>query len=136
MTDHRSLATAPTAPVAFTEFADGLKEPTELRAEITSGYRRPEPEALPPLLDAARQPSRDSAASRALAHRITTQLRNRKNASGREGLVQGRLQEYTLSSQEGVALMCLAKTRFRRAGGAVAVDPADACGAHLYFKKA
>ncbi len=40
-------------------------------------------------------------------------MRERKSAAGREGLVQGLLQEYALSSQEGVALMCLAEALLR-----------------------
>ena len=40
-------------------------------------------------------------------------MRNQKNASGRAGMVQGLLQEFSLSSQEGVALMCLAEALLR-----------------------
>ncbi|HZW75626.1 MAG TPA: bifunctional proline dehydrogenase/L-glutamate gamma-semialdehyde dehydrogenase PutA, partial [Caldimonas sp.] len=40
-------------------------------------------------------------------------LRERPSGGGREGLVQGLLQEYSLSSQEGVALMCLAEALLR-----------------------
>src|SRR6185437_16914465 len=44
---------------------------------------------------------------------IALQLRGRKPSSGRPGIVQGLLQEYALSSQEGVALMCLAEALLR-----------------------
>ncbi|WP_044599951.1 trifunctional transcriptional regulator/proline dehydrogenase/L-glutamate gamma-semialdehyde dehydrogenase, partial [Cronobacter sakazakii] len=40
-------------------------------------------------------------------------LRNQKTASGRAGMVQSLLQEFSLSSQEGVALMCLAEALLR-----------------------
>ena len=40
-------------------------------------------------------------------------MRDRKSAAGREGLVQGLMQEFSLSSQEGVALMCLAEALLR-----------------------
>ncbi|WP_213955873.1 trifunctional transcriptional regulator/proline dehydrogenase/L-glutamate gamma-semialdehyde dehydrogenase [Variovorax sp. dw_954] len=105
----------PTLPSTspFGAFADGLVESGTLRAGITAAYRRPEPEALPPLLEAARLAPPVADAAHALAHRIASQLRNRKNASGRAGLVQGLLQEYALSSQEGVALMCLAEALLR-----------------------
>lgn len=100
-------------PSSFIDFADGLTPPSTLRAPITAAYRRPEPEALPPLLEQARLPAGQAEEAHALAHRIAQQLRNRKNAAGRAGLVQGLLQEYALSSQEGVALMCLAEALLR-----------------------
>ena len=40
-------------------------------------------------------------------------MRERARASGKAGLVQGLLQEFALSSQEGVALMCLAEALLR-----------------------
>ena len=86
---------------------------TPLRAAITAAYRRPEPEAVPPLLAEARLPVAAAAAAQALARRLAQRLRERRSAAGREGLVQGLLQEYSLSSQEGVALMCLAEALLR-----------------------
>ena len=84
-----------------------------LRLAITSASRRPEPEAVPPLVDQARLDPVQAAAAHALARRLATALRERKSTGGREGLVQGLLQEYALSSQEGVALMCLAEALLR-----------------------
>ncbi len=84
-----------------------------LRAAITAAYRRPEPEAVPPLVAEARLAPATAAAAQALARRLAQTLRDRKSAAGREGLVQGLLQEYSLSSQEGVALMCLAEALLR-----------------------
>src|SRR6185369_16118990 len=84
-----------------------------LRAAITAAYRRPEPEAVPPLLAEARLAPATAAAAQALARRLAQTLRDRKAAAGREGLVQGLLQEYSLSSQEGIALMCLAEALLR-----------------------
>src|SRR6218665_4036007 len=40
-------------------------------------------------------------------------LRQRNNATGRAGIVPGLLQEFALSSQEGMALMCLAEALLR-----------------------
>ena len=40
-------------------------------------------------------------------------MRERSRSAGRAGLVQGLLQEFALSSQEGVALMCLAEALLR-----------------------
>ncbi len=48
-----------------------------------------------------------------LAYQLADKLRNQKTATGRAGMVQGLLQEFSLSSQEGVALMCLAEALLR-----------------------
>ena len=105
------LAAAPSQP--FDAFADGLAEPSSLRRQITRAYRLPEESVLPVLLEGARLPDGKASDARALAYRIAQQLRTRKSATGRAGLVQGLLQEYALSSQEGVALMCLAEALLR-----------------------
>lgn len=108
-----STTSADPLPSSFVTFADGLSEPPALRARITAACRIAEPEALPPLLAQARLPDGEAKEAQELAHRIAQQLRERKNAGGRAGLVQGLLQEYALSSQEGVALMCLAEALLR-----------------------
>ena len=48
-----------------------------------------------------------------LALRLARAVRERSADRGRAGLVQGLLQEFALSSQEGVALMCLAEALLR-----------------------
>lgn len=101
------------APRPFVEFAARLRPQSVLRAAITSAYRRPEPEAVAVLLEQARLPAAQAAAVQALAGQLATRLRERKSAGGREGLVQGLVQEFSLSSQEGVALMCLAEALLR-----------------------
>ena len=103
--------TQPTAP--FAQFAPRTPLTNPLRAAITAAYRRPEPEALAPLLAQARLPQELATASQQLALRIAKSLRERKASAGRAGLVQGLLQEFSLSSQEGVALMCLAEALLR-----------------------
>ncbi|WP_348708651.1 trifunctional transcriptional regulator/proline dehydrogenase/L-glutamate gamma-semialdehyde dehydrogenase [Acidovorax soli] len=103
--------TQPTAP--FAQFAPRTPLTNPLRAPITAAYRRPEPEALAPLLAQARLPQELATASQQLALRIAKSLRERKASAGRAGLVQGLLQEFSLSSQEGVALMCLAEALLR-----------------------
>ena len=45
--------------------------------------------------------------------RVTRNLRQLKASNGRAGFVQDLLQEYSLSSQEGAALMCLAEALLR-----------------------
>jgi RHH-type proline utilization regulon transcriptional repressor/proline dehydrogenase/delta 1-pyrroline-5-carboxylate dehydrogenase len=97
----------------FLEFAESIHPQSVLRAAITGAYRRPEQEVVPMLLEQARLPAPMAEAANKLAATIAEKLRNQKNATGRAGLVQGLLQEFSLSSQEGVALMCLAEALLR-----------------------
>ncbi|RQO83353.1 trifunctional transcriptional regulator/proline dehydrogenase/L-glutamate gamma-semialdehyde dehydrogenase [Acidovorax sp. FJL06] len=101
----------PSAP--FADFAPRTPLSNPLRAAITAATRRPEPEALAPLLAQARLPADQAASAEQLALRIAKALRERKASAGRAGIVQGLLQEFSLSSQEGVALMCLAEALLR-----------------------
>ena len=84
-----------------------------LRRAISAATRLAETEAVPQLLPLARQTPADAQASNRLALKLARTLRERKSATGRAGLVQGLLQEYSLSSGEGVALMCLAEALLR-----------------------
>jgi RHH-type proline utilization regulon transcriptional repressor/proline dehydrogenase/delta 1-pyrroline-5-carboxylate dehydrogenase len=104
-----SLAAAP----AYDALAVEPAAPGPLRAAITAAWRRPEPEALAPLLASAQLRAPQAEAAQGLALRLADTLRTRKRASGRAGIVQGLLQEFALSSQEGVALMCLAEALLR-----------------------
>ncbi|MGL6018838.1 MAG: bifunctional proline dehydrogenase/L-glutamate gamma-semialdehyde dehydrogenase PutA, partial [Gibbsiella quercinecans] len=70
-------------------------------------------ETVAMLLEQARLPADQAEATHRMAYRIAEKLRNQKNANGRAGMVQGLLQEFSLSSQEGVALMCLAEALLR-----------------------
>ncbi len=97
----------------FLDFAESIQPQSVLRAAITGAYRRPEHEVLPMLLEQARLPAPMASATNTLAASIAEKLRNQKNASGRAGIVQGLLQEFSLSSHEGVALMCLAEALLR-----------------------
>ncbi|NWD26358.1 trifunctional transcriptional regulator/proline dehydrogenase/L-glutamate gamma-semialdehyde dehydrogenase [Pseudomonas yamanorum] len=97
----------------FLEFAESILPQTILRAAITSAYRRPEVEVVPMLLEQARLGEEQSRKVLGLATRLAEKLRNQKGSSGRAGLVQGLLQEFSLSSHEGVALMCLAEALLR-----------------------
>ena len=106
-----SVMTQPSAP--FADFAPRTPLSNPLRATITAATRRPEPEALAPLLAQARLPADQAASAQQLALRIAKALRERKASAGRAGIVQGLLQEFSLSSQEGVALMCLAEALLR-----------------------
>ncbi|HDS1738006.1 trifunctional transcriptional regulator/proline dehydrogenase/L-glutamate gamma-semialdehyde dehydrogenase [Pseudomonas sp. BP8] len=97
----------------FLEFAESILPQSVLRSAITAAYRRPEQEMVPMLLEQARLTTAQAEATNKLAAGIAEKLRNQKSASGRAGIVQGLLQEFSLSSQEGVALMCLAEALLR-----------------------
>ncbi|MGE0153187.1 MAG: trifunctional transcriptional regulator/proline dehydrogenase/L-glutamate gamma-semialdehyde dehydrogenase [Reyranellaceae bacterium] len=97
------------SPPPFRAFARTVQPQSALRAEITAAYRRPEPECLPPLLAEATLPKPKADAARQLARMLTEKLRAKSRSGGVEGLIH----EYSLSSQEGVALMCLAEALLR-----------------------
>uniref|UniRef100_UPI0018E34EF7 proline dehydrogenase family protein n=1 Tax=Macromonas nakdongensis TaxID=1843082 RepID=UPI0018E34EF7 len=94
-------------------YAEGPLQRDALRSAISAACRLPEAQAVAALLPQATLPPGLAASSQALAQRIARRLRERKHDGGRSGLVQGLLQEYALSSQEGVALMCLAEALLR-----------------------
>lgn len=93
----------------FLEFAQAVQPQSVLRAKITAAYRRPEQECLPLLISQARLPGPVAASATALARSLVTALRSKSQGSGVEALIH----EYSLSSQEGVALMCLAEALLR-----------------------
>jgi RHH-type transcriptional regulator, proline utilization regulon repressor / proline dehydrogenase / delta 1-pyrroline-5-carboxylate dehydrogenase len=97
----------PTAP--FAGFLADIQNHQGLRAAIDARYRIPETECLPGLLEAAGLP----AATKQKAHALASQLVGGLRARPPAGLVQGLMHEYALSSQEGVALMCLAEALLR-----------------------
>lgn len=93
----------------FANFAPSVSKRSELRQAITAAYRLPEPEAVTPLVEAARVTPADREAIAGLATRLISRLR----AKGPRGGVEGLVKEYSLSSQEGIALMCLAEALLR-----------------------
>ena len=99
--------TAP--PLPFADLVRDSVPRDALRRAVTAAHRRPEPECLPPLIAAARLPEEEQTQARALARRLVTALR----AHPRKGGVEALVQEFSLSSQEGVALMCLAEALLR-----------------------
>ena len=88
-------------------------EPSPLRQAIARATRLPEARALAPLLALARQSPAATAHTHALARTLVQGLREGPGPSGRAGRVQSLMQEYALSSEEGVALMCLAEALLR-----------------------
>ncbi len=96
-------------PTAFRAFDPAPPPPHKLRHAITAATRRPEADCLAPLIAEATLPEAARARAQALARRLVTTLRQK---AGR-GLVEALMQEYALSSQEGIALMCLAEALLR-----------------------
>ncbi|WP_107687599.1 bifunctional proline dehydrogenase/L-glutamate gamma-semialdehyde dehydrogenase PutA [Neisseria wadsworthii] len=83
---------------------------SDLRSRITAAYRRNETEAVQDMLQCAQISPEEQSAADTLARRLVTQVRNnRKKSSGVDALMH----EFSLSSEEGVALMCLAEALLR-----------------------
>ncbi|OZB71292.1 MULTISPECIES: trifunctional transcriptional regulator/proline dehydrogenase/L-glutamate gamma-semialdehyde dehydrogenase [unclassified Thiomonas] len=97
-------------PTPFLDWAQNVLPQTDLRAAITAAWHRPEPECLPMLIELAQIPdATQRTAVRQVAERLVEGVRARREMGGVEALVQ----EFSLSSQEGVALMCLAEALLR-----------------------
>ncbi|WCT72427.1 trifunctional transcriptional regulator/proline dehydrogenase/L-glutamate gamma-semialdehyde dehydrogenase [Sphingomonas naphthae] len=96
-------------PAPFTDFAPAVRVQSASRQAITAAYRRDEAESMAPLLDQATLPDPQRTAIAATARRLIEALRAKKSRGGVEALVQ----EFALSSEEGVALMCLAEALLR-----------------------
>src|SRR5437773_7316047 len=93
----------------FAAFLREVRPQSHLRAAITAAYRRPESACLELLLDLAATSEAEAARVREIANRLVVVLR----ANARKGGVEGLIHEYALSSEEGVALMCLAEALLR-----------------------
>jgi RHH-type proline utilization regulon transcriptional repressor/proline dehydrogenase/delta 1-pyrroline-5-carboxylate dehydrogenase len=82
----------------------------ESRAAILRAEHTPEPLCVPALIEAAGLPEALAPDVQALVARLVRQLRaERTRASGVDALMR----EFSLSSQDGVALMCLAEALLR-----------------------
>ncbi|KXG83988.1 trifunctional transcriptional regulator/proline dehydrogenase/L-glutamate gamma-semialdehyde dehydrogenase [Agrobacterium bohemicum] len=93
----------------FAHFAPPVQPQSALRQAITAAYRRAEPDCMARLLEAATVSPEQADTIRTTARKLVQALRSKAKGTGVEGLVQ----EYSLSSQEGVALMCLAEALLR-----------------------
>ncbi|SFM26942.1 trifunctional transcriptional regulator/proline dehydrogenase/L-glutamate gamma-semialdehyde dehydrogenase [Methylobacterium pseudosasicola] len=93
----------------FVAFAAEVMPLSPLRAALVAACRRPEPDCIAPLLDLARQPPGAAVRVEQTARHLVEALRRQTRHGGVEGLIH----EYALSSQEGVALMCLAEALLR-----------------------
>lgn len=98
-----------TQSAPFAQFAPPLRAADPLRQAITQAYRLPERDCVARLLPDATLPPALRAATAQTARALIERLR----AKGTRDGVQALVQEYALSSQEGVALMCLAEALLR-----------------------
>ncbi|MFA5520152.1 MAG: trifunctional transcriptional regulator/proline dehydrogenase/L-glutamate gamma-semialdehyde dehydrogenase [Castellaniella sp.] len=96
-------------PLVFSRLGVQARAPSALRAALAAAHRLPEPECLPVLLELAESGLPDRGAVQATARGLVESLRSRH----RSGAVETLVQEFSLSSQEGVALMCLAEALLR-----------------------
>ncbi|MCH4143681.1 bifunctional proline dehydrogenase/L-glutamate gamma-semialdehyde dehydrogenase PutA [Acetobacter peroxydans] len=80
-----------------------------LRKAIVEAFRTPEAECVEKLTPAASLSAEEERSTTAVATRLATALRARRNP----GLVETLVQEFSLSSAEGVALMCMAEALLR-----------------------
>lgn len=103
----------PTPSNATTAWVDGPTEREPLRAAITAATRPRESDAVAALLPLAQSSTAEAHAIHALAKALAQGLRAHKSGGAKANIVQGLLHEYALSSQEGVALMCLAEALLR-----------------------
>ena len=93
----------------FALLAGSVRAGDPSRAAIAAATRRPEPDCLPSLLTEASFPPEVTDQAQALARRLVLALRGKSGGGGVEGLIQ----EFSLSSQEGIALLCLAEALLR-----------------------
>ena len=101
----------PSAP--FVAFAQQVSPQTPRRAAITAAWRRPEPECVTWLLAQAKDSPLTDPGFQARVHKLARRLSEGLRARPRAGGVEALIQEFALSSQEGVALMCLAEALLR-----------------------
>ena len=86
-----------------------IQPQSDLRSIVTAHYRAAEPDCVAALVQAATLPPETVGRAQALATTLVQALREK----GTRGTVEGLVREYDLSSQEGVALMCLAEALLR-----------------------
>jgi len=92
----------------FIKSAGPSHEP--LRDAINQAYHADEETLVPQLLEAARLDSKAASRVNQRAAFLVTQVRTRKS---QQGVMEAFMQEYDLSSEEGVVLMCLAEALLR-----------------------
>ncbi|HEY0353649.1 MAG TPA: bifunctional proline dehydrogenase/L-glutamate gamma-semialdehyde dehydrogenase PutA, partial [Enterovirga sp.] len=96
-------------PSPFRALAAEVRPQSAFRARITEATRRPEPDCIAELIGVATLPGETRAEADRVARQLVTAMRGKSRGGGIEALMR----EYSLSSTEGVALMCLAEALLR-----------------------
>ncbi len=86
------------------------QEQTSLRNAITEAYRKDEENAVMSLISQAQFDQETAQATEALARTFMQKVRENRNKTGG---VDALMQKFSLSSEEGVALMCVAEALLR-----------------------
>ena len=94
----------------FLEFAEQIHPQSVLRSAITSAYRIPETQAVPMLLQQATLPEHEAQATHKLAYSIAEKLRKQNRVLDAQVWYKAYCKSFSLSSQEGVALMCFSRS--------------------------
>ena len=94
-------------------WADAPSQHSALRRAISQRLTMAEHEAVQALLDQRQLDTAQESAVKAYATALVKGLKAHQHQSARANLVQNLLQTYTLSSDEGIALMCLAESLLR-----------------------
>ena len=95
------------------DYITEFKEKNDFEQAINDAWRRSEPECVKNLLENSQISEEMNQKIYDIAFNLAHSLRDRKSSAGKAGIVQGLLQEFSLSSQEGIALMCLAEALLR-----------------------
>ena len=99
-----------TTPFAALQ-AEILRDPSPLRSAITAAYRRDEQTAVQWLLSQIREGAPETTQeAQSLAKRLVTAVREKRTRSSG---VDALMHQFSLSSEEGIALMCLAEALLR-----------------------
>jgi RHH-type proline utilization regulon transcriptional repressor/proline dehydrogenase/delta 1-pyrroline-5-carboxylate dehydrogenase len=105
------IPASPSFAAAFSAFgAEVLPSATQLRAAITDAYRRDETQAVQWLQSQANPDTSSKITTQILARDLVEAVRTKRTRSSG---VDALMHEFSLSSEEGVALMCLAEALLR-----------------------
>lgn len=97
----------------FLLFTQQIRHQSDIRSKITKYYLLPENKIIPTIITQAFFAPKLKTKIQKLAYVLVHKLRHQTKKSNRRNFVQKILQEFSLSSQEGICLMCLAEALLR-----------------------
>lgn len=98
---------------AFFNLSTQLHLKNEFRQKISHSYRMDEAQLVQSLIEQVNFDQNKQSQIKNLANYLTNNLRTHKKKRDQSTLVQNLLQEFSLSTDEGIALMCLAEALLR-----------------------